>query len=146
MIVTTTNRRWPPAGTVLTVAGSPPDATPGTVDGNALRTAGTEVRTWTFSRTDVDRVRGLLMAVHDCDADEAWRMLALAAARHGVPVGELAQLLIRAHREAPSPAAAEAALTVLVRRSLAPGASGTVGRPPRPTGGPERHAGRLMSI
>jgi hypothetical protein len=47
-------------------------------------------------------------------------MLALAAARHGVAVGEIAQLLIRAHREAPSPAAAAAALTVLMRTPVEP--------------------------
>jgi anti-anti-sigma factor len=81
---------------------------------------GTGPRTWTFSRTDVDRVRGLLMAIHGCDAEQAWRMLALAAARYDVPVGELAQLLIRAHREAPSPAAAAAALTVLMRAPVEP--------------------------
>jgi anti-anti-sigma factor len=126
-------------------AGSPPDGTPGTVAGNPLGTDGSSSRTWTFSRTDVDRVRSLLMAVHDCDAEEAWHMLARAAARHGVPVGELAQLLIRAHREAPSPAAAEAALTVLVRKPVQPAPPGTV-RSFRPTGGPDRRADRLMSI
>jgi anti-anti-sigma factor len=92
----------------------------GPADGNSPGTGGAQARAWTFSRTDVDRVRGLLMAVHGCDAEEAWRMLALAAARHGVPVGEIAQLLIRAHREAPSSAAAAAALTVLMRTPVEP--------------------------
>jgi anti-anti-sigma factor len=83
----------------------------------AIRTA--EVRSWTFSRTDLHRARGLLMAIHGCDAEEAWSMLALAAARHGVPVGELVELLIRARRDPerpPSSAAADAALTVLTRK------------------------------
>jgi two-component system, response regulator / RNA-binding antiterminator len=97
-----------------------PDGPPGTADGVPLGTRGTTAHAWTFSRTDVDRVRGLLMAVHGCDAEQAWRMLALAAARHGVAVGEIAQLLIRAHREAPSPAAAAAALTVLMRTPVEP--------------------------
>jgi anti-anti-sigma factor len=97
-----------------------PQGTAGPADGKALGTGGATARAWTFSRTDVDRVRGLLMAVHGCDAEEAWRMLALAAARHAVPVGEIAQLLIRAHREVPSSAAAAAALTVLMRTPVEP--------------------------
>ena len=75
--------------------------------------------TWTFSRTDLERVRGLLMGVHGCDAEAAWRMLTSAAARYGVPVGELVDLLIGGRRNgvaAPSSAAAVAALTVLMRR------------------------------
>lgn len=74
--------------------------------------------TWTFSRTDLERVRGLLMGVHGCDADEAWRMLTRAAAWHGVPVGELVDLLIGGRRNTarpPSSAAAVAALAVLMR-------------------------------
>ena len=77
----------------------------------------TEAGTWTFSRTDLERVRGLLMGVHGCDAEEAWRILTRAAARHGVPVGELVDVLIgRRHPGGkPSSVAALAALTVLMR-------------------------------
>lgn len=74
---------------------------------------------WTFSRTDLERVRGLLMGVHGCDADEAWRMLTRSAAQYGVPVGELVDLLIGSRRNselAPSSIAAVAALTVLMRK------------------------------
>jgi hypothetical protein len=45
-------------------------------------------------------------------------VLALAAARHGIPVGEVVELLIRARRDPdnlPSSAAADAALMVMTR-------------------------------
>ena len=75
-------------------------------------------RAWVFSRTDVERARGLLMATHGCDADRAWSMLARASARHGVAVGELVELLIRPSRDPgrrPSAAAATALLAVTMR-------------------------------
>jgi anti-anti-sigma factor len=73
--------------------------------------------TWTFSRSDVERAHGRLMAVHGCDAEQAWDMLARASARHGVPVGELVELLIRPRHpdRPPTPAAARALVTVLMR-------------------------------
>jgi anti-anti-sigma factor len=111
---------------------------------------GTGARTWTFSRSDVDRVRDLLMAVHGCDAERAWRMLALAAARHGVPLGELAQLLIRAHGGTPSPAVAAAALTVLMRAPREADVCGVHNRsgedpPARIAAGGDRAAERSMA-
>jgi anti-anti-sigma factor len=126
----------------------------GPADGDPLRIGETRARAWTFSRNDVARVRGLLMAVHGCDDAQAWHMLALAAARHGISVGELAQLLIRAHRGAPSSAAAAAALTVLMRRPVEPADYGYVapaacddGRPASDApGGPARPAEELMNI
>ena len=88
--------------------------------GSPPRSRATVAGTWTFSRTDLERVRGLLMGVHGCDAEEAWRMLTRAAAWHGVPVGELVDLLIGGRcntaRPPPSSAAAVAALAVLMRR------------------------------
>ncbi|TFV72956.1 STAS domain-containing protein [Blastococcus sp. CT_GayMR19] len=106
-------------------AGAAPDGTdggaPGTraADDGAPGTRATQARSWTFSRTDLHRARGVLMAVHGCDAEQAWSMLALAAARHGVPVAEVVDLLIRARRDPthpPSPAAADAALMVMTRK------------------------------
>lgn len=132
----------------------PERAGDGAADGYPLRIGGTRARAWTFSRNDVARVRGLLMALHGCDDEQAWRMLALAAARHGIPVGELAQLLIRAHRGAPSSAAAAAALTVLMRRPVEPADRGYLapaacddGRPASDApGGPAQRVEELMNI
>lgn len=95
-----------------------PDGSHDTADGGPPQACRTVAGTWTFSRTDLERVRGLLMGVHGCDAEEAWRMLTRAAAQYGVPVGELVDLLIGGHRnsvQAPSSIAAVAALTVLMR-------------------------------
>ena len=89
--------------------------------GGAPAAPAAEAGPWTFSRTDVDRARGLLMAIHGWDAEQAWSMLALAAGRHRVPVGELVTLLLRAHQNPdrrPSTAAAFAALTLLTRAPL----------------------------
>ena len=100
-------------------AGPAPGGPNDGADDDAPGTHATEARSWTFSRTDIQRARGLLMAVHGCDADEAWSMLALAAARHGIPVGEVVELLIRARRDPdslPSSAAADAALMVMTRK------------------------------
>jgi anti-anti-sigma factor len=69
------------------------------------------------------RARDLLVGVHDCTAQEAVRMLSGAAGTYGVPVQELARLLIRARRAgetAPSPAAAVATLALLMRRPADP--------------------------
>ena len=95
-----------------------PAGSPAT-DGDPPARIGATPATWTFSRTDLERVRGLLMGVHGCDAEEAWRMLTRAAAWQGVPVVELVDVLAGGHRNSPrtpSPAAAAAALTVLMRR------------------------------
>ena len=100
-------------------AGPAPDGPNGGADDGAPRPRATTPRSWTFSRTDVQRARGLLMAVHGCDAEQAWSMLALAAARHGIAVGEVVELLIRARRDPdslPSSAAADAALMVMTRK------------------------------
>jgi anti-anti-sigma factor len=89
----------------------------GSTYGGRPRTRATT--TWTFTRTDIHRVRGLLMAIHGCDAEQAWGMVSLTAARHGVPVGELVELLIRGRGDsgcAPSSEAALAALTILMRK------------------------------
>jgi anti-anti-sigma factor len=99
------------------------DAVDGGASGGAAgdgvpRAAKDGAGTWTFSRADVERAHRRLMAVHGCDPEEAWHMLARASARHGVPVGELVDLLIRPSRNPdrpPSPAAARALLTVLMR-------------------------------
>ena len=100
-------------------AGPAPDGSHDTVNGAHARAGRTGAGTWTFTRTDLERVRGLLMGVHGCDADEAWRMLTRSAARYGVSVGELVDLLIGGRRNsagAPSSTAAVAALTVLMRK------------------------------
>jgi hypothetical protein len=86
------------------------------------------------------------MAIHGCDAEQAWSMLALAAARHGVPVGEVVELLITAGRDPdgpPSPAAADAALMVITRKPVDDPA-----RPGDPVGcaaadGADQHTERL---
>lgn len=83
-------------------------------DGGAPPTRAREAATWSSSRTDVHRACGMLMEIHACNAEQAWSMLARAARRSGVPVGNLVELLVRA-REDPdrlaSSAAAVAALT-----------------------------------
>jgi anti-anti-sigma factor len=102
-------------------AGPAPRGPNGTATHGAPPTCASDVRTWTFSRADVDRARRLLTAVHGCDAEQAWRMLALASARQGVPVGELVDLLVRPRRNAagpPSASSAIALLTVLMRKSF----------------------------
>jgi anti-anti-sigma factor len=69
------------------------------------------------------RARDLLVAVHGCTAQEAERMLTGAAGTYGVPLQELARLLIRARRAgdtAPGPAAAVATLALLMRRPSDP--------------------------
>ena len=126
-------------------AGPGPDEPDGTAHGSRIPTSRPEAGTWTFSRTDVDRVRGLLMAVHGCDAQQAWSMLAQAAARHGVPVGELVELLAsrRDSDGAPSSAAAVAALTVLMRQ---PAEGDADGSPSDASARPDRAAGGLTNI
>jgi anti-anti-sigma factor len=102
-------------------AGAATDASDGAADGGPPGTSATQAGSWTFSRTDLHRARGLLMAIHGCDAEQAWNMLALAAARHGVQVGDVVELLITAGRDPdrpPSPAAADAALMVIARKPV----------------------------
>ncbi|MFP5370067.1 MAG: anti-sigma factor antagonist, partial [Actinomycetes bacterium] len=77
-----------------------PDGQDGSGPGGAPGGRAIEGASCSCSRTDVHRACGLLMAIHACNAEQAWSMLALAAARSGVPVGDLVQLLLRA-REAP---------------------------------------------
>lgn len=104
---------------VATAYGGPMPEGHDAADGGPPPARRTVAGTWTFSRTDLERVRGLLMGVHGCDAEEAWRMLTRSAAQYGVPVGELVGLLIGGRRNselAPSCIAAVAALTVLMRK------------------------------
>lgn len=113
--------------------------------GSPQRAGPTGPATWTFSRTDLERVRGRLMGVHGCDAEEAWRMLTRAGAWHGVPVVELVDVLVGGHRNsgrAPSSAAAAAALTVLMRRPDEAAAGDTRAERPRVAAGPTRYAVR----
>ena len=181
MIVTTTSRMQPPAGTVLHVAGeldtfaadrlhkhlrdlggAPSGAVVVDLSGvtfmsctalQVLAEAGSRLGTRLFvggrSRVvtrllaitglathfaDVedddpalDRACDLLVAVHDCTEQEALGMLAGAAGTYGVPVQELARLLIRAQRDgdtAPGPAAAVATLALLMRADPAEGVRG----------------------
>lgn len=132
---------------VLPANGSGPHERDGAADGGPLRLSEAGSRTWTFSRTDVHRARGLLMAVHGCDADQAWNMLARAAARHDVPVGELVELLIRPDRgdgSPPSSASAVAALTVLMRQPHDSAADDA--DPSDAAAGPDRPTERLRNI
>jgi anti-sigma B factor antagonist len=181
MIVTTTSRRQPPAGTVLHVAGeldtfaadrlgqhlrdlgvAPSGAVVVDLSGvtfmscTALRVlaeartrlgtrlfvggssravtrllAITGLATYFADLEDDDpalgRARDLLVAVHGCTAQEAGSMLTGAAGTYGVPVQELARLLIRARRvgdTAPGPAAAVATLALLMRRPADPADDG----------------------
>lgn len=104
---------------VATANGGPMPEGHDAADGAPPSARRTVAGTWTFSRTDLERVRGLLMGVHGCDAEEAWRMLTRSAAQYGVPVGDLVGLLIGGRRNselAPSSIAAVAALTVLMRK------------------------------
>jgi anti-anti-sigma factor len=67
----------------------------------------------------LERARDLLAAVHGCTDEDAGRMLTGAAEGYGVPLHELADLLIRAPRagDRPPPAtAAVATLALLMRR------------------------------
>ena len=86
--------------------------------GDGRAPAGADTRAWTFSRADIERACARLVSIHGCDREQAWDMLARASARHGVPVGELVELLIRPPQNRdrpPSPAAARALVTVLMR-------------------------------
>lgn len=177
MIITTTGRTKPPAGTTLHVAGEL-DTVAADRLGEDLRLAGTapagavvvdlsgvtfmscsalrvlvEARARLGTRLFVDgrsrvvarllaitglgglfagledddpvlrRARDLLVAVHGCTAQEAGQMLRGAAGTYGVPVEELARLLVRVRRadeQAPGPAAAVATLALLMRRPAGP--------------------------
>jgi anti-sigma B factor antagonist len=107
-----------PFFTARTGIGAGPEEPRGATNDGPAHARRTVAGTWTFSRADLERVRGLLMGVHGCNAEQAWGLLARAAARHDVPVGEIVQLIIGGRRDAehaPSSAAAVAALTVLMR-------------------------------
>ena len=167
MIVSTTNRMQPPAGTVLHVSGeldtfsadrlrdhlrrlgSPPSgavvvdlsgvtfmsctalrvlAEARTRLGTRLYVSGrsrvvarllamTGLATHFADLADDDpalgRARDLLMAVHDCTAEDAGLLLAEAAEDYGVPQRELVDLLVRAPRAGERPPSATAAVATL---------------------------------
>lgn len=54
------------------------------------------------TRPAVGQVKGMLMAVHRCDAEQAWATLARASQIHDVRVRDLAGAMIRA-AETPDP-------------------------------------------
>lgn len=80
-------------------------------------------------RARIDQAKGLLMASHGCDAEQAWQMLFRASRAQGVQVHDLAEALTEAAagRDTDQSSAAMRAAVLAV---MAPG--GDIDRDPRP--------------
>ena len=60
-----------------------------------LETVAQQLETALQSRATIDQAKGILMARHHCDADEAFRMLARASSSANVKLREIAERLVR---------------------------------------------------
>jgi len=89
-----TRRRGETAVGRLSTRPGEPTASRGEVE--RLRAELLALRETMRTRPAIDQAKGMLMAVHRCDAEQAWSSLARASQTHNVKVRDLAEAMIRA--------------------------------------------------